>query len=303
MSHAPEASTRGTASLTCFLSSSASTDTEPVRRTLAALGVTVQTMNTLPLGPDIGSALNQAILSADFVCVVFAEPSPNPTVMFEAGIAVGSQRPLLAVTTPQATDTIALDLLKAPVVRYTPGSEDAFRENLAAYLENVQPFTPFRTILTTNYDRLLERALESSGNTSSVEGAKGLEKRLAEYLIGSADFVATNVALGDQEIDAIANLPVLGEGFNPVLFEVKHHGARTPGRIEQRALEQLFAKLSVTKARIGLLVYGDQIESRVEFRQGRAALIVSVAELESWDARSLEGTLARVRNQLVHDVQ
>ncbi len=298
-SHDREATPSDRAGLTCFLSASTSTDTEPFRRALAALGVTVQTMDTLPSGTDIGSAVTRTILTADFICVVLAESPPNPTVMFEAGIAVGSQRPLLLVTTPQAGDTIAVDLIKAPVIRYLPESEDAFRGNLSAYLENIQPMA---VILTTNYDVLLERTVGPTVHTSALEGARGLEKRIAEYLVGSAAFVTTNARVEDQEIDIIADLPALGAGFNPVLFEVKHHGAERTGAVAQ-ALKQLFGKLAAAGARIGLLVTGDDIESRVEFRRERAVLIVSASELESWDADTLARALSRVRNQLVHSVQ
>jgi len=72
---------------TCFLSSGGSTRriTADVRSVLRDLDVSVHTSEDLAPGSDVGPALIDAVLSADFVCVVLSTRKPPLAVMYEAG--------------------------------------------------------------------------------------------------------------------------------------------------------------------------------------------------------------------------
>lgn len=288
MSQPQESLTRA---LSCFLSATSSVDTAVIQRVLADLDVRVQTTADIPAGSQFASMIMQTVLSADFVCIVLTGEPTSPAVTYEAGIAAGSRRPLLIITTPDAADPTLTDIMQGPIIRYQPGAEQVLRDNLLAYLRQVRPIAAELTvnwdILTREADRLVER-----GGYGQAPG-RVLEQRVVARLAHAGALVRSNVHIGDLEADAIATFPTLGDAFNPVIVEVK-------ARLYKRDTMQLFGFLQALRARLGILVHSRQTPAYNMLQGGTALLVVSVAELEGWSDEEIVRRLTGLRNELVH---
>lgn len=287
-------------SLTCFMSASGIDEriVEAVRTSLTDFGVEVLTVDDIPAGPDIGLDITQAVLSADFVCLLLAEQEAGSSILFEAGVASGSRRPLLVIASEDMSDRIPLVLRSMPIIRFNLASPDLLRNSLLAYVAQVQPFA---AALKINWNSLLEKSKPTVVN-SWLEG-HDLEQQVAGRLVAAGALVGDQSSLpGDRGVDLTATFPALGDAFSPILVEVKsrsHNKRREIGAL-QRSLEKSGSKL-------GLLVYGE-IHQRPEVFihvdltgvAKSAVLVVSLNDLKAWDSKSLLRELTILRNQLVH---
>lgn len=275
----------------CFLSYAAGEEVGPLRDLLAELDVEVQTADDLAPRP-IGSAVTQAVTSADFVCVFVSALPLNPAVMYEAGVATGSRRPLLSIVASDALDSPAASLLPAPTIRYRPGAEDALRAGLTAYLRQIRPIS---AQLTVNFDSLLEQALQVGGAGRGVADGEELEQGIAARLVTAGALVRVNERIAGTEVDVMATLPSLGDTFNPVMIEVKSRSKNVA-----RDIDLCFSKLRAVSARIGLLVYRSQTTARTVIRDNRIMVVISEGELLGMDNGALRMRLTKARNELVH---
>ena len=275
----------------CFLSHATDDDVQSLRELLTQLSVDVHTSADL-VGPSISSAVAQAVWSADFVCVFLSKAPLNPAAMFEAGLAAGSRRPLLAIIDSDAMESPGVELLPPPIIRYRKGADDALRSSLTAYLRQVRPIS---AQLSVNWEALLDQARQVGGAGRGVAEASALEQRVALRFTALGALVRTNERIGRTEIDILATLPVLGDSFNPIAIEVKRRR-----RDVQRDLDRCFSLLDVLSARMGLLVYGDKIEARNVVRAGRVVLVMSESTLVHSSDGMLVSLLTRARNELVH---
>ncbi|HVQ95456.1 MAG TPA: hypothetical protein VMU51_30790 [Mycobacteriales bacterium] len=286
----PESAT----ALTCFLSASRDAPVEPVRTVLSQLGIHVHTVDDLAVGTPLGNAISEAVLSADFVCVILTAPL-SPAVMFEAGVAAGSRRPILTILTPDTEGVTPTNLIEAPSIRYVSGNEEALRQSLTAYVKQVHPLA---AELKMNWVTLIDRARPSE---RSALGSAGLTSEVAQRLMSAGGFVATNVRSGQREADIAVTFPTLGDAFNLVVVEVKLKDSPTV----RQDMDQLVRTMEVFNSRLGLLVYGGKsIGQRIEFTQGireRAILVVDAERLlHEWDNRRIVQAITQLRNSLVH---
>lgn len=291
--------------MTCFLSSAVSDRelADEVRSVLTELSVDVRTGEDILPGSDIGASVVEAVLSADFVCVVLSGTSPLPAVMFEAGIAAGSRRPVLIVASPKAADQLPADLLSAPIIRYEKGSKKLLKDSLNGYIKNVQPIA---AQLTVDWDDLLESNLnryigvgdKEQGSFSDTEltPSQASVEQLAAHLAKAGALVSTDDIRTDSRADILASFPALGTSFNPVVIEVKSRATH-----KEANLQQIYRLMNNYKARLGLIVYR-QSEPRPEIRTTGSAgvLLLSVADLLEWDDQRLIREITRLRNQVIH---
>ncbi|MGW4330535.1 hypothetical protein ACWEKR_32180 [Nocardia sp. NPDC004573] len=264
-----------------------------VRRTLGQLHVDLTTSLDVPGGTSLSGSLSQAVLSADFVCVVLGAETPSPTVMYEAGIAVGARRPLVVVTSIEADQAVA-QTIDAPIIRYRTADDSAIHEGLSAYVSNIQPLA---AELKVNWD-VLSTETVSSPIRPHLEGSR-LERTIAAWLEQSgAAVVAIHPVQRGFEADMVATFPALGDAFSQVVVEVKS-GDRTSWTGFD--LDKLRNTLNMFGSRIGILVSPDISLNRSTIEGGKAVLAVSMDELDQWvQSGQLARRLTRLRNELVH---
>jgi hypothetical protein len=291
--------------LTCFLSSAVSDHelADEVRSVLTELSVIVRTAEDLLPGSDIGAMVVEAVLSADFVCVVLSGASPPSAVMFEAGIATGSQRPVLIVASPQAADQLPTHLLSAPIIRYERGSKKLLQESMRGYIKNVQPIAAQLTVnwddfLGSNVGRYVGGGWKGQGRFSEtrITPRQASVEQLAARLARAGALVSTDDIRTDSVADILASFPALGTSFNPVLIEVKLKAVH-----KEADLQQIYRFMNNYKARLGLLIYregGLKPEMRITGSAG--VLLLSVDDLLEWDDQRLVREIIKLRNQVVH---
>lgn len=285
--------------LTCFLSS-APTDSgiaQEVRESLYSFGVSVKTADDLTPGSGIASSLVDAVLSADFVCIVLAGASTSPAVWYTAGIATGSRRPVVVVSESSNAEQPPFNLFSAPIIRYSPGSLQVLRENLAVYIERVQPIA---AQLKVNWDQLIDdrgSVEETNLNRAMLAALPPAEVRVLEYLRRQGALVAPQSVVGDSKrADALATLPTLGDEFNPIVIEFRN----LPDQPQDT--RHVLDYMAAARARIGMVVYTERTSEPWRFiTTGPIGVIfISADELLRWDNRKLIINLARLRNNVVH---
>lgn len=282
------------APVTCFLSSSISDRklANEVRSVLTELGIAVRTTDDLPPGLDIGTSIVDAVLSAAFVCVVLADTPPLPAVMFEAGIAAGSRRPVLIVATPAGADQAPADLLSAPIIRYQEGSSQLLRDNISAYLQNVHPIA---AKLTINWNVLVDEE-KKPNRKPLMSNEQSLVRQIASHLDQLGAIVAMEFRIGDGRVDIAATIPALGESFNPMFVEVKR---RRPPNIELN-IQQLKNYMQAGNIRLGLLIYGTGASPAYHVADSVGIIILSSRAFLNWDATRMIQEITKLRNRVVH---
>jgi len=289
-----EHTTQAHAQITCFLSS-AERDSEmaaEVRSILATLNVRVQTVDDLPSASSVSSSLLTAVLSADFVCLVLSGTNPSPAVMYEAGLAAGTQRPLVVVVDSEAGDQLASDIISAPIIRHGPTAGKVLRDSLAAYVDRVQPIA---VQLTVNWDPYIERILEK-GHSFSASSERTIAGRVAGRLTALGALVDREARIGSRMADIVATIPTLGSAFNPIIIEIK---SRSYAR--EASIRQVYALLQDARARLGMIIYGrDDVRTEVEIVDQFAFLLTSESEFMGWSDEQILSQITRLRNKVVH---
>jgi hypothetical protein len=277
--------------LSCFVSAGASTDTSAIKEVLTSLGVRVRDLRDLPPGSEVSRAVTDVVLSADFICVVLGSEKPGFALVFEAGIAAGSRRPMVVVSIGE-TDPVVLELLGSPIVRYEPGKEEALAENIRSYVQFVQPLA---AQLTVNWETVNTRVV--SAGAASNRGHR-LEQRVFAHLARLGALVYSNVEIErGVEADGLVAFPLLGDSFNPIVVEVKQRRRGDDRETEARLLKTM----SAAGSKIGLLVYEHIQEGLKIRRHGQVQLLVTgVNQLEEWSAADLLRHLTEMRNELIH---
>lgn len=281
----------------CFLTGQEATKNimAEVRDALISLDVIVQTADEILAGSSVNEAIVNALTSADFVCAVTPALKPSPTVMYEAGLATGLKRPLLVVADARGADTLPSQLLSAPMIRYKPGMTKVLRENLSAYVKQVQP-------IASQY--LVNKEVLVDFSTTNLNRHVGLVPRLEERIATRFKEAGALVAIdslisGSMRPDIVATFPALGPEFSPIIVEIKDRRQRSLENITQ----QMRRYLDAAGARLGLIVdetNEQKISSRIYDSAG--ILYVSADDLQAWDNNSLLYELTRLRNKVVHSV-
>lgn len=286
--------------LTCFVSATAQTDVQPVLNALRSAGVSLQTSKDITGGQDIADSLTRAVLRADFVCIVIDDGYLNASVVFEAGVAAGSRRPIVVVSNAPPDALLGSPLVNMATIHYSrdDAGERVLADAIRAFVENVQPAA---ARLTIDWDELALQA--GDRRAASLIRAVGLERRVAERLVRAGALVNTEV---DRRIDMIAAFPSLGTSIDRVAVEVKSKFSK---RVHQQIHEQLQHTMSISGSLIGLLVYGEPVETSTVLSEERETLfgksssgilVTSADQLDRWSDAELLRRLTQLRNLVIH---
>jgi hypothetical protein len=108
---------------------------------LKELKVTVENIDTLPpSGEGLPNEIRQRIQRADFVCGLLVQPQPPDrsyieNVLFELGVAVGSNKPIFIVS--QSRDLIPFSLASYPNVLGAADDGGVLKFHLYAFLKGL----------------------------------------------------------------------------------------------------------------------------------------------------------------------
>jgi hypothetical protein len=288
-------------SLTCFLSSALSDSSiaQDVRKVLDSVGVDVRTSDEIPLGADVASSIVDTVLSVDFVCIVLAADLNNPAVWYEAGIAAGSQRPVLVIAEGKAIDQMPFNLFAAPIIRYHHDTPDIFRESLIAYTRQVQPLAAQLKVDWNQVTINISAEAEVKNSDAPVPPTeKATQELLLEHFMHEGILVGGYTRISpSKRADALISFPMLGDEFNTIIIEIKHTRST-----EKRDIAQVADYMKTAGARLGMIVYLEHAGQKPETRIFGSAgiMLISASELLHWDYQRIIGELARLRNQLIH---
>jgi hypothetical protein len=246
-----ESSQSGDLRKVCFLSGSPSARKimADVRSILSELDVMVWGADDIPTGSNIAKTLTDAVLSADFVCIAISGSKPSLAVMYEAGVAAGSQRPVVVVANARVADNLPTQLISGLIIRYKADSSEFLRENLRAYVQQVQPMAArFEFDWRSGAYIIRSNSFRESRLDTRVEERVAARLEQAGALVSQENRLAQNL-----RPDIIATFPELGPEFNPIIVEIK--SAPTYREHTDVAIKQVRDYLRAADAKLGLIVY------------------------------------------------
>jgi Holliday junction resolvase len=288
---------------TCFISSAAGTDLNPLIAALEGHGYAVVVPTQLGAGQRWLDALTESLKTVDLVVGVFGSGEAIANPVFEIGYALGIGKLVLAIVSPTAED-LPFALSSLPVVRAEPTDREAIEFALGSL-----PVHPLRhpaqpapaAALPLSTDHLDEYTARIKGAQTERE----LLDVLRTLLVDAGVEVVADAHIGDHRADFAIWSDVLGTYVgNPLIVEVKRT-LHTMDAVHQ-ALAQLTHYLSASGAPWGLLLYvngPDPARIAVEVQQATQVLALSLDELlERLRSRSFFDIIRDLRNRKVHGV-
>lgn len=290
----------------CFIVSPLGTDTSVLRNELRQRGILLRDSSTLPnIGYTVLDSIVAVIRSVDFVCAVVDTSVSVPSVMFEIGLAVAFQRPVLLLVGSDVDD-LPTSISSLPIARLDPNS----RESISLQLDNFLRFSPKRLRLgqvrqsrqSPQIDvgwamSALADVENSDGNTSESQ----IQQILAELLRRSGATVVQQPAEMSKGADMAVWIdelsPVVG---NPVIIEVK---TKSHSMHFQGAVTQLREFIRSSPATLGLLIVEDGYKEQFsDFSpEWPPVIVLGIRELVHLVGRGeLIPTITRHRNEAAH---
>ncbi|MHB0773767.1 hypothetical protein ACYCVF_35420 [Bradyrhizobium sp. 1.29L] len=228
---------------TCFISAPFGTDTAPLRAALEQRNVQWRDQTNIALGTSWIELLEDEMSRADFICSVIPEDA-NPNVMFELGLAIGRNKPVLALVKSAAG--LPLDALTYFVL---PPDAEALGRALDTFLSHSKPISkrPRKAVVPKSSPGVANKAPTTRiGHTAELQAAELL--RQAGYIVsdemGPMD-KGVDLAVWIDELE-----PVIG---GPLLVQVKS-GQPSMNRVLQ-AKEELREYVIKTNGKVGLIVW------------------------------------------------
>jgi hypothetical protein len=290
--------------LRCFVSAAQDIERPALSRMLDELGVSAVFVEDFP--PSVASAteaVQHALSTADFVVGVLSDSADNSNVMFELGVSVALEKPIIAVIPRRMPTPTPLD--RQFVVRGDGVGDTALRFSIEQLVHRLvagdvrtsgTPVAPIsRRTLGTTAEELLLRL--------DAFGADAREQEIVQVLHDAFQALSLTVVEGGR--DARFDLGIWDPELtalvgNPFVIEVKRE--LNDRRTIDHSLTQVESYLEATGGRWALLVYGSGDPAVVDQAAwARPVLASSVRDM----VRSLRDVpfaefLRRLRAQRVH---
>ena len=282
---------------TCFIAAPLGVDTRPLRTALSTRGVdTTDLTDVLTRGPA-PVAIKRAIAAVDFVCAVVPDGPPDPYVMLEIGVAIGTGRPSLLFI--GATTDLPVPLRAQPFARASLDDAESIGFHLDIFLKHAakRPGTngaaegdelliPAPTRLVTLLDQLA--AWEARPTPpSETELLSFLLEAFEEagYITSAESLLAPPRA---DRVDAAVWVDELeGTIGNPLVIEIALHRATLTAKAEH-----LRAYLREMEDSLGVLISWEPADSSATENGWTQPLIVVMSAREVIEALG-RGDLAR----------
>jgi hypothetical protein len=280
-----------------------------IRFVLEEMNVELTDAYSFAAGDDVQQSVVDRIQAADLVLVVLTHDSVSQAV-FEAGIALGANKPVAVITDGSAH--LPLSLAGVVQVRTTLQDSKLLRSFLSRFISDVRKGrgkAKRPRDSQVKKARPSESALDQLANRlrilRSQQDARGLEQAVLEIFSTLPILQVSANELeqkSDRGVDAVLwsdpLTPTLG---NPILVEVKG-GRVTDDRLRQVRV-QLERYLKESDARTALFIYLDPSNTRLSPNAFDGPHIIPidaedlVGELKK---KSFEEVLLAIRNEIVH---
>src|SRR4051794_3374166 len=116
----------------CFISAPAGTDLSQLRLALDRRGIRWFDQSQLRLGESIATVIREAINSSDFLCAIFPKDTNSANVLYELGMAMALEKPVLAFVESDRNFPVYLQGL--PYARASISDSDALSLHLDSFL-------------------------------------------------------------------------------------------------------------------------------------------------------------------------
>ena len=290
----------------CHLIAPAKVKTLVLRKILAELGVTVDSIDDLaPPGESLPSELIQRLRRADFVCGVLpSDDSRAANVVFELGAAMGLGRPIFLIADSQKQ--VPNTLRAFPYLDASLEDIEAMRFHIGAFLKNMDSTTkaalePRETITGLkhkHFDRL-NALLQGAAVPQLSENA--LVELASEAFRTMGIEVSVEERLGDRSRPDIVAWPE-DSSFDlgsPILVEIKKNERAAD---QHHAIEQVARYLEAASVRTGVLLIPG-IGSEISVSAAPTGYIFTLS-FEAFLALTEKGNLIRAlveaRNRFFH---
>lgn len=248
--------------LNCFVSFSAASSHQAAQliELLQAMEVETYRADLLP-GQEINREILMALRAADFVCLIIGEPSPSPNIAFEAGLAIGLGKPVLALATGP---NIPFDFADGVQVARVSGDDLASaRRDIARFVRHVRPASS-TTVAPSGEMRSLDWAGAELARIRQTKISGEREKALADFVARLFEEQGSEVLREEQEegsrarIDLLVwNDPLVKDFGGPLIVECKYYAGGSGSVIvnARHAFNQLAGYVEQSSATLGILVF------------------------------------------------
>ena len=215
----------------------------------------------VPVGGEISREILTSLRAADFVCLIVGETSPSPNVAFEAGLAIGLGKPVLALVTGSE---LPFDLAASvQFLRVPDGELVSAKRDIARFVRHVRPAAG-ATPPSLSASPSLEWAEAELSRIRQSKGGAQREKELTNLVAKVFETSGSEVLREGQEEDARAQIdllvwndPLVTELGGPLIVECKYYGGGSGSVLlnARHAFRQLASYVEQSSAKLGLLVF------------------------------------------------
>jgi hypothetical protein len=292
---------------TCFISAPFGFDASPLIEALGERDIASVRADDLAPGESIIDRVQQEIRHSDLVCIVLPQGYGRDNLIFEAGLALGSDRPVLVLAVPDVD--IPFELAELTYVRAPLSDKPFLGSVLAAYVPEVLS-------RKARIHRPPAPTLKRLGREDAEEVLRALKDRPAireKELIGIMTDLFRKVGILTSSEPAIESKrrPDLAIWIdetqsifgNPILVEARV-GKLSQLRIDE-AYHQLSQSLIQAKARLGLLIYWDLEGARFKLAATHLPLVICLSIeglIDSLRLGTFTKTLIAIRNRAMQGV-
>lgn len=258
--------------LNCFVSFSAASSqyAAQVAELLQKLGVETYRADLLP-GQEIRREIMMALRAADLVCLIVGEASPSPNMAFEAGLAMGLGKPVLALATGP---TIPFDFADGvQLIRVPAGDITSAKRDIARFVRHVRPEAKAKPPATSPASSPDWVGAELARIRQS-EGGQERERALVDFVARLFEGHGSEVLREDQASRARIDLLVWDDTLvtelgGPLIVECKYYGGGSGSVLvnARHAFKQLEAYVAQSSARLGLLVFDHDRPTDLSLRE------------------------------------
>ncbi|MBS1714944.1 MAG: hypothetical protein JST30_11475 [Armatimonadetes bacterium] len=278
----------------CFVSAPYNVDTAVLRSELARQNVEWVDVTKVHSHSTVVAAIRAGIRKCDFLCIVFPPVYEGRWTMLEAGIAIGSGKPLLIIVDPKTQ--IPIEFSSYHVVLAAANDAEAIRFNLEAFLASLHRRRSESTSARRVRASVTQRPHKQWHSAAESEIARMFEE--AGYLIRES-----KPSTGPPQVDFAVWIDELSSVFSSPLLAVEVKG----GPIKSDAVAQVSRFLEQSGAGIGLIVTVATAEPGpplIKWRRLAGPPFVFEVSLETLKHSLADGEfvteLVRSRNAAVH---
>lgn len=267
---------------TCYLVALPGPQSDALRHKLQARQVSCLSIDrTFPSAPNTTS-VRSLLKRSDFVSCILP-PDPPANLMFELGIAMGLNKPLLLFADdPQK---IPIDLASSQVLRSDLISGDALNPFLEAFLRTIGPSPPKRRVTSSRKSVPTDFWQKIRSDISRIPSlpppAAGTEfETIVKQAFQQAGFSPTSSPTSDFGADFALLSPSLNKAFGlPILVQAKNN---SESALRQSEVDKLSELLREKRGGAGLIVTYTDIEKQSPLLLDQPIVIVPARELVRW---------------------